>query len=57
MVNYLALIFAVANLAAGCIGGTILLDMTGNHWYLIINVITGGASGILFANAFQESAE
>ncbi len=57
MVQYSKLILGIINGITGCVAGTILLGMTENYWYLIINFITGGVGGALVAYALQEGNE
>ncbi len=55
MVQYLKLIACILNFIAGYIAGMILVILTDNYYYYLINFITGFTSGILFYNAVQES--
>ena len=57
MVSYYKIILGAVNLIAGCIAGSVLVELTGNNWYYIINGITGWVGGALVAYAFLGEQE
>ena len=59
MIKILGITFGILNVIAGCTAGIILVEITGNPFYLIINGITGFTGGMTMAMPFvlQELGE